>query len=266
MLLATALHAQQGKCVLKGNIIAKDGPTYPYRLELDIAGTTGKGISITEQDGMSVRMKVNVQVRRDMKVMVVTENAALGKLPDSMDVCYVTALLRWKTKKGKVQLTGVFSGKDKNKVVCYQGTLEMTGDTNEVPFKEATAKEPAKIPAIADTITTATDKITEGVDKRLQWRSPVCTLEVWDGGVVDGDALTILHNGAPLLTDHTLTGEHTRLVVPLTGKNDTFTFVAGDEGAAPPNTAQILLIDGDERYDLTAFNKKGRSAKIVLTK
>lgn len=266
LLSPLALHAQHPNCIIKGKLSAKGGPSFPFRLELEVSGSTAKGISITEQDGMSVRMKVNAQVKRDMKMMVVTENAALGKLPDSTEPCYVNAVLRWKIKKGKVQLTGVFSGKDKNHMICYQGTLEMEGRPEEEPFRVAPEKKDTPPVAVIDTVAVGADKITEGVDKRIQWRSQVCTLEVWDGGVIDGDVITILHNGNPVLTDHTLTGERTRLILQLTGKNDTFTFVAGDEGGAPPNTAQALLFDGDQRHTITAFNKKGKTAKVVLSR
>jgi len=93
-----------------------------------------------------------------------------------------------------------------------------------------------------------------------------CVIEVWDGGVVDGDVITVLYNDAPLLTNYMLEKAHKQLRIPITKKKSTVTVIAIDEGANPPNTADILLIDGVLRYKITAYNSKGKKAVIILNK
>lgn len=265
LLLPMGVQAQT-TTVLKGKIMVADGPSYPYTLELEGNGSSMKGVSITDQDGTPVRMKVNATTKKEMHALIVTENATMGKIPDSMEGCYVNAVLKWKVKKGKVHFTGVFAGKNKKGDVCYSGTLELDAAAADCPFIEKEVpKKPVKDTVKTEVVKQADSlKITEGVDKIIQWDAKVCTLEVWDGGVIDGDAVTILHNGKELVTNYVLTAEKKQMVVELGKAENVFTIVAADEGSAPPTTVDIVVHDGSKHYRLTAFNKKGKQANIIL--
>lgn len=263
----TISNAQQ-KTILKGTISVKDGEKYPYTLELEGSGSSMKGISLTEQDGEVVRMKVTATAKKEMNVLTITENATMGKIPDSMEGCYLNVVLKWKVKKGNAHFTGVFAGKNKKGELCYSGTVDLNAAAancafieKEVPKKAVRAEVKPEAIQQVDSL-----KITEGVDKVIKWESNVCTLEVWDGGVMDGDAVTILHNGKELVRDYVLTAEKKQIVATLEGGSNIFTIVAADEGTAPPTTMDIVVHDGNKHYRLTAFNKKGKEAKIILTR
>lgn len=262
------LQAQKTSCTLRGTIAIKGGDKYPYRLELDMNGTSGKGISVTDQDGTAVRTRVNAVLKREHGAMVVTENAALGFIPDSMEVCYLSVVMRWKEKKGIVYFSGMFAGKKKNNELCYQGTVDLQAPASQCTFLQK-PKDPSKDNAkpLTDTVTGAGfNKITDGAGKELKWKTPTCTLEMWDGGVIDGDALTVMHNGKPLVKDYLLGREPYRMTIPLLLGRNELVFVAGDEGSAPPNTAQVILYDGDTPHRFTAFNKKGKTASVILVR
>jgi hypothetical protein len=89
---------------------------------------------------------------------------------------------------------------------------------------------------------------------------------VWDGGVVDGDVITVLFNDKPVLTNYMLDKPHKQITLPITKRMNKITIIAEDEGANPPNTANIGLIDGGKFYNLTAYNNKGKKAEIVIVK
>lgn len=256
----------QNKTVLKGKITVTDGPSYPYTLELEGSGSSLKGISITDQDGTPVRMKVNATAKKDMHALIVTENATMGMIPDSMEGCYVNAVLKWKVKKGKAHFSGFFAGKNKKGDICYSGMLEMDAPAADCPFIEKEAPKKIVKDSVKVEVVKQVDslKITEGIDKIIQWEGTVCTLEVWDGGVIDGDAVTILHNGKEVVSNYALTAEKRQIVTRLSGGDNVFTIVAADEGSAPPTTVDIVVHDGSKHYRLTAFNKKGKQAKIIL--
>ena len=261
-----ATWGQKSSVTMRGTISIKGGDKYPYRLELDMSGAGGKGISITDQDGTAVRTRVNAVLKREHGAMVVTENAAMGFIPDSMEVCYLSVILRWKEKKGTVYFTGMFAGKKKNNELCYQGTVELQAPAAQCAFLQK-PKDPASDnnKPLADTVMNAGfNKITDGAGKELKWHSPTCALEMWDGGVIDGDALTVMHNGKPLVKDYLLGREPYRMTIPLVKGRNEIVFVAGDEGSAPPNTAQVILYDGGAPHRFTAFNKKGKTASVVL--
>ncbi len=268
MLWPLVAEAQKSSVTMRGTIAIKGGDKYPYRLELDMNGTSGKGISVTDQDGTAVRTRINALLKREHGAMVVTENAALGFIPDSMEVCYLSVILRWKEKKGIVFFSGMFAGKKKNNELCYQGTVELQAPAAQCTFLQKTkdaASDNNK--PLADTVMGAGfNKITDGAGKELKWNGPTCTIEMWDGGVIDGDALTVMHNGKPLVKDYLLGREPYRMTIPLVKGRNEIVFVAGDEGSAPPNTAQVILYDGDTPHRFTAFNKKGKSASVVLVR
>lgn len=266
LLLSTDLLAQT-TTVLRGKIMVSDGPSYSYTLELEGNGSSMKGISITDQDGTPVRMKVNATAKKEMHALIITENATMGKIPDSMEGCYVNAVLKWKVKKGKAHFSGVFAGKNKKGDVCYSGTLEMDAAAADCPFIEKDAPKKPKDTVKTEIVKQADSlKITEGVDKIIQWEGTTCTLEIWDGGVIDGDAVTILHNGKELVSNYVLAAEKKQIITELSKAENVFTIIAADEGTAQPTTVDIVVHDGNKHYRFTAFNKKGKQAKIILRK
>ena len=102
------------------------------------------------------------------------------------------------------------------------------------------------------------------MQKTLSWQTDSCTIEVWDGGVIDGDVISVLLNDKPVLTNYSLVKAKKQLRFPVTKTVNIVTIVAEDEGVNPPNTAEIILRDGDTIYKITAYNKKGAKAQIVL--
>jgi hypothetical protein len=267
--------AQKNSCSISGTISTKNGETYPYSLKLDISGQLISGVSVTQQDGVAFSAKVKGVINKDKKIMLITETASVTKLADSIEMCFINAVLNWKSRRGKYIISGFFIGKDKKQNKCSEGNVSMEIAIAECSALSEESITPAPPPIPMATVDTAKaepilpddpNKITEGRDKKLEWDSNTCTIEIWDAGVVDGDVVTILLNGKEILTDYTLTGTKKLITVPLSEKVNTITLVAGDEGNNPPNTANLVLTDGDEQHKITAFNKKGKTAAIVVTR
>jgi hypothetical protein len=267
MLFCSSAHllAQPGKLSLIGTIEETGGQTYKYRMTLEITGNNVKGVSVTTQDGTEFSTRVKGMINREKKILLITETASIGKLADSFEMCFLNSVLTWKTKKGKYIISGAFVGQNKRKEPCSQGTAHF-----ELPLADgAVLKKEEPVPAATPDENAAvadTNKITEGIDKRIEWHSPECVLELWDGGVVDGDIVTVMVNGKEVLASYTLTEDKKALTIPLITGMNTITVVAGEEGSAPPNTAQMLLKDGDQYHKVTAYNKKGKSANIVINR
>ncbi len=265
LLIAHSFGQQKGSCILKGTIDVKNGGSMAYRLMLDISGNQVKGTSAITQDGRELRAKVMGMINREKQLLVIAETASLDKLPDSMEMCFFNSIMKWKEKKGKYIFSGAYAGKNKNKSICAQGKVRMETPVADIDIFSA---DTAKI--LPDTIATepvgAGQKITEGSDKQIEWGKPTCTLEIWDGGVIDGDVITVLVNGKELLANLVLTNEKKIISIPLAPKVNTITIVAVDEGNNSPNTAEMVLTDGNVQHKVTAFNKKGKTANIVITR
>ncbi len=258
---------QNGPLALSGMIILEDGTEYKYNLNLEISGDKLKGISNTFQGKDLMKMKLNGKLNRKNQTLVFTENAHLGILPDTLEMCYITAAMRWKLKKGKYILNGNYVARKKNGAICGNG--EITLQTSEQKGAMLNSKQEFYSPSNTDTVSKLPineNELTEGADKKLEWLSQECVLEIWDAGVIDGDELTVIVNGKALLNNFPLKGEKKKLVIPLTEKQTTLTFVAGSEGSSPPNTAQMILTDGGKHHKIMYYNKKGKTANIVILK
>jgi hypothetical protein len=257
--------AQKSSCTLAGTIEVKDGAPMAYTLMLDIVGERVSGTSVTRQDGFELRAKVRGMMNKEKRLLVIAETSSVDKLPDSMEMCFFNSVLKWKTKHGKYVFTGAYVGKNKSNDICAQGKVSMEVPmAGGVAFRKDTV---AKMEAAADTIiVTDGQKITDGTEKHIEWASNTCTLEVWDGGVIDGDVVSVLVNGKEFLSKYTLGSEKKQVIIPVTEKVTTITILAVEEGNNAPNTAQIVLTDGDTQHKVTAYNKKGKTANIVISR
>ena len=126
-------------------------------------------------------------------------------------------------------------------------------------------KEPVAEAAPVTVETLEEEKVTAGVEKLYEWHSDTVVIDVWDGGTVDGDRITIQFNGQPVLTSYSLVKEKKQLRLPIAGAGvNTILIMAENEGYDPPNTASMLLTDGATRYSILAYNKKGNASLIKI--
>jgi hypothetical protein len=192
----------------------------------------------------------------------------------------VQAKLKYKQASRGMMLTGNFNGIELNTgKECAKGTITMlnTDALNEIfnPGSKhdtiiAAAKTATKkiITNPIDTFTT-TDEITKGIETVYDWRSDTVLLDLWDGGKIDYDAVTILYNKDTVLKNYTLKAEKIHLKIPLQSNGmemDQLIIIANNEGNEPPNTANLTLIDDVKKYNVIAYNDVGQKAIIHIKK
>ncbi len=275
LLLPFSLFSQQKSYKLVGTASAKFGPTYLYAVSFEANGSSISGYSITRQpDGADFKAEIKGAINRKEHTLVFSETKSLDKDPhNNITICLFSATLTYKQLGTKYQVKGTFAGRDLNNEPCTNGT--MIFETSNAPDNMFRAeKKPLPVPPKRDTIVAPTEPtvalpantITAGVQKQLEWTTDSCIIEVWDGGVIDGDVVTILLNDVPVLTNYTLAKAKKQLQLPLIKNTNTITIVAEDEGVNPPNTAEIMLLDGRASHRITAFNKKGEKSIIIIKK
>ena len=266
LLLPFSLCGQTKKYSLDGRAKMITGETYPYHVVFDVKGTALSGYSITKQlNGTDYKTEIKGHIYKRTHTLTITETKPLGALPDSTGLCMFDARLTYKLEGARYVVTGKFTSKDISGNLCGEGTMRCEQlNTPASVFYTKPDVPKADTPVVKEPIPANT--ITEGVQKQIDWQTGECIMEIWDGGVVDGDVITILLNDIPVLTQYRLVKEKKQLRLPLAKKTNTITIIADDEGANPPNTADILLMDGPLQYKLTAYNSAGKRAVIVLTK
>lgn len=109
------------------------------------------------------------------------------------------------------------------------------------------------------------EKITAGVEKTYNWHNDTLRIDLWDGGNIDGDRVTLLFNGMIYLNNYFLVKEKRHLEIPLSADQiNTIIIIAENEGTDPPTTASLYLWDGQKRYALLCYNAKGQQGVIKL--
>jgi len=273
LLLPFLSFGQKKSYNLYGVVKTDAGEVYPYHVVFDLTGNKLSGYSVTTQmSGIDFIAKVSGLIDRKLHKLVITEVRALDHNAEA--ICLFDADLTYKQVGDKFIVSGPFIGRNVDSTICGIGTVEIEEPNDPVSiFYVPEKKQPLRVPEkpTQDTVAikppaASPNTITEGVEKEIDWTSDTCVLEVWDGGVIDGDVITVLYNDLPVLANYTLEKAHKQLRIPITKKTSTVTIIAIDEGANPPNTADILLIDGTARYKVTAYNSKGKRAVIVLRK
>ncbi len=266
-------HGQAQSYTLNGLMHVKNGETFPYQLVFHLSGNSIEGYSLTKlTNGVRPKIAIEGQVDVPRQLITISEKKLINKLPDNFTMCLLDATLNYK-EKAKHVLSGNFFGMDTDHNSCGEGSLEFDQcqAINDL-FKLDVIKqqELQAIKAYKDTIVitepTAEFEITHGVTRRLEWITDTCTLEVFDGELVDGDEVTINFNGRNLLTDYTLTKQKKQLKLVMRKGVNTITIVAGYEGTSPPNTADIILFDKYKKYKIKAFNNAGEKATITINR
>ncbi|MBC7554432.1 MAG: hypothetical protein H7257_10680 [Taibaiella sp.] len=265
-----AAHAQKETYVLEGQAKVQGEDVYKYKIFFSAKRGKIKGYSLTWfPDGMPRKAIVTGNIDEDSHSLIFTEKEESNMLLlKSNDICWFNAMLTYRRLGNKILYTGRFTGINNFGQYCGAGEMALVQELPEASEDEraptktkdiSKAAQPEEIPAKVETITVDDGKeIITGAD--------TVTLDVWDYGTIDGDEVTVLLNGKSLLTDYLLTGLQRRLHIPLSHGVNTITIIAGNEGEAPPNTARLLLMDGEKQYNMTAYNKKGDRAIITLIK
>src|SRR5690606_17643371 len=144
-------------------------------------------------------------------------------------------------------------------------TLAATPTTTSPPIVSK-KKQPAHLPQkdkVKEAKVEAVAKITEGKDKVYYWNNDRILLQIFDGTTVDNDIVSVYYNGEKVLNNYSLRKEKKELLLPIGGNElNIISIEANNEGGDPPNTANILLFDGDISYEIIAHNKTGSRAVI----
>ncbi len=102
--------------------------------------------------------------------------------------------------------------------------------------------------------------------KRLIVNEKNIVLNVYDNGVIDSDTVSVFYNGILILSHQRLSEKPIILPITLDEKETTHEIIlfAENLGSIPPNTALIVVIAGDKRYELFASASLTENAVITF--
>ncbi len=94
-------------------------------------------------------------------------------------------------------------------------------------------------------------------------------IELYDNGDIDGDSVSLFYNGKVLLTHKKLTTQPITLDLPVNNDDvNELVMYADNLGTIPPNTALMIVTDGNKRYEVrvTSDLKKSGTIRFVHNK
>ena len=144
------------------------------------------------------------------------------------------------------------------------------------PKKEKTPPTPPVVVAenkkpAADTIAAAADLATRETEiiQNVFFKSDSLVLKLYDHGVIDGDTVTVVLNGKVIAARQGLKGKAIISVIHMTpelGDSLLLVMYAESLGTIPPNTGVLVVLDGDDRYEIRFQGTKQKSSAIRLTR
>jgi hypothetical protein len=108
------------------------------------------------------------------------------------------------------------------------------------------------------------DKRTNNILKTIEIENEKFVVTLYDNGEIDGDSVSLFYNGKLLISHQMLSDKPMTLTLSAsTGKEvNELTMYAENLGTIPPNTALMIVMDGDTRYEVRITSDLQRSGTI----
>ncbi len=104
------------------------------------------------------------------------------------------------------------------------------------------------------------------VIKTITLNSPTLLITMYDNAIVDGDTISVFHNGKLIVSRQLLSEKGIDITITLSKENPHHEIVlfAHNLGSIPPNTALLVITAGKERYELKASASLTENATLVF--
>ncbi len=142
-------------------------------------------------------------------------------------------------------------------------------DTTATGKKDTVAAAPPPVVIPKDTVTKTPNPFSKRKNteqSHIEVNVKSITLNVYDNAIVDGDTVSIFYNGKLLLSHQRLSEKPIVLNLELDEQQTRHEIIlfAENLGGIPPNTALIVVLAGDKRYELFSSASLEENAVLVF--
>jgi hypothetical protein len=147
-----------------------------------------------------------------------------------------------------------------------------SGPVKDSPLKQSARTEPLVvkpvIPTIPSALGTRYEKRSNTVLKTIEVESESIKIDLYDNGEIDGDSVSLFLNGRLVVARKKLTTRPLTIRIPLEELEDENELVmyADNLGSIPPNTALMIVTDGNKRYEVRITSDLQKSGTIKFVK
>lgn len=102
--------------------------------------------------------------------------------------------------------------------------------------------------------------------KTIHLENPVFQVDFYDNGEIDGDSISVFYNGKLVVANKMLTAQPLTLTLSVDKKykNNVIIMYADNLGSIPPNTAVMIVRDGNKRYEVRMESDLGKSGSVIF--
>jgi|CXWL01.1.fsa_nt_gi PKD repeat protein len=111
------------------------------------------------------------------------------------------------------------------------------------------------------------EKRTKDVIRTIIIESDSVSISLFDNGIIDGDSITLIYNNEVLLTHQLLSSKPLTLYLKIDAEKTSNELVmyAENLGSIPPNTALMIINDGNNRYRVNVSSSKSSNGVVSFT-
>jgi hypothetical protein len=132
---------------------------------------------------------------------------------------------------------------------------------NVTILPETQSTEPANLPP-----DTKYEPRRKDILKTIAITQPTFRVDFYDNGEIDGDSITVFFNGKIILLHKMVSDKPITLNLSLNNnlKENIITMYADNLGTIPPNTALMIVTDGDKRYEVRMSSDTEKSGSVIF--
>lgn len=105
----------------------------------------------------------------------------------------------------------------------------------------------------------------DDIQQQVSILSRSVTLDIYDNGIVDNDSVSVFLDDIRIISNQRLTAKAIHLTIDLEEDRDhVFKLFAHNMGDISPNTALVVITDGDKKYNVQVSGSLQKNAVIIL--
>lgn len=138
---------------------------------------------------------------------------------------------------------------------------------NNKAIKDAIATKPKiEKPAASNNPVSGFKLRRKDIIKTIPISHETFKIDFYDNGEIDGDSVSVFYNGKIVLSHQRLSDKPISLKLDLDDdtEENLVTMYAENLGAIPPNTALMIVTDGDKRYEVRITSDTEKSGSVVF--
>ena len=255
-----------------GTLILSDNIPMSFQIQLIEEKGLVSGFSITnigtedetksEISGLYFKSDKSFQLQ-ETQILYTTSEAPLNTF------CYINMNLSFKGLLGKKRLEGTFTGNFLDSTECATGRIVLMEEKKlkkKIVKLEKKLKKKLQENHNETNIVQKTKILKDGDDFSIKWEGKKGTLFIWDPSKEDGDRIELKINNKIILKNFETKNKRKKIKFKLQEGENIIEIQAINEGAAPPNTSRVELVDHKIKYPIITQLEIGKSAIIKIIK